>query len=174
MLADFATVPVPVPVPVTVTVTVTVTVPVSRDGGNTWTTKQVTPAVSNVEQGFRQGCTTRTDSKGVIYLSDTHFAAGTPGHGAHTMIKSFDGGHTWTRPVDIFGMNDVCFNIDPVIGRCVEDDIAGARNDLSAMPSVDAANGAAIRADATDEIVDVWAEGRRGLNREHVMVGEVK
>ena len=147
-----------------------VTVSVSSDGGDTWTTKQVTPAAANVQRGFRQGCTIRTDSHGVVYVFDTHFAAGTPGLGAHTMVKSFDGGHTWTRPVDIFGMNDACFRVDPVIGRCVEDGIAGARNDLTAMPSVDIANGAPTGADATNEIVDAWGDGRDGLNHEHVMV----
>ena len=147
-----------------------VTVSVSSDGGNTWRTRQVTPAPANAEQGFRQGCTARTDSHGVVYVFDTHFAVGTPGLGAHTMIKSFDGGHTWRRPVDIFGMNDACFRVDTVIGRCVEDGIAGARSDLSAMPSVDIANGAPTGADATDEIVDAWVDGRDGLNNEHVML----
>jgi hypothetical protein len=149
---------------------VPLTVSVSRDGGDTWTTKQVTPAAANVQQGFRQGCAIRTDSKGVVYLFDTHFAFGFPGIGAHTLIKSFDGGKSWTRPRDIFSVNDACFNFDPVIARCVEDGIAGARNDLSAMPSVDIANGAPTGAGATDEIVDTWADGRDGLNHEAVMV----
>ena len=42
----------------------------SRDGGTTWTNKQVTPASNNPfnpKQGFgRSGCTVRTDSHGVV------------------------------------------------------------------------------------------------------------
>jgi hypothetical protein len=65
---------------------------------------------------------------------------------------------------------DPCFFIDPVQGRCVEDGVAGARNDLAAAPSVDIANGAPTGNGATNEIVDAWADGRDGLNSEHVMV----
>jgi hypothetical protein len=86
------------------------------------------------------------------------------------MVKSYDGGHTWTRPLDIVSMNDACYNVDPVIGRCVEDGIAGARMDLAAAPSVDIANGAPTGADATNEIVDTWVDGRLGLNNEKVML----
>ena len=55
-----------------------------------------------------------------------------------------------------------------MIGRCVEDGIAGARNDLAASPSVDIANGAPTGSGATNEIVDVWADGRPALNAESV------
>ena len=95
-----------------------------------------------------------------------HFAAGTPGVGAHTMQKSFDGGKNWTQPRDIFSVNDACYHIDIVSGRCVADGGAGARIDLPAMPSIDIANGAPSGADATNEIVDVWGDGRLGLNHE--------
>jgi hypothetical protein len=147
-----------------------VMVSVSSDGGNTWTTKQVSEAATNAQHGYRVGSTIRTDSNGLVYLFFTHFAQGFPGIGTHAMVKSYDGGHTWTRPQDIVSMNDACYNVDPVIGRCVEDGIAGAGNDLTAAPSVDIANGAPTGVDATDEIVDTWGDGRFGLNNEKVML----
>jgi hypothetical protein len=145
-------------------------VSVSNDGGNTWTTKQVSEASTNAQHGFRTGTTIRTDSNGVVYLFFVNFAFGTPGIGTHAMVKSYDGGHTWTRPQDIVSMNDACYNFDTVSGRCVEDGIAGARNDLTAAPSADIANGAPTGADATNEIVDTWGDGRFGLNNEKVML----
>jgi hypothetical protein len=147
-----------------------VMVSISSDGGNTWTTRQVTEAATNAQHGYHVGATVRTDSNGVVYLFFTHFAVGTPGVGTHAMVKSYDGGHTWTRSQDIVSMNDACYNVDPVIGRCVEDGIAGARMDLAAAPSVDIANGAPTGADATNEIVDTWSDGRLGLNNEKVML----
>lgn len=148
---------------------VPIMVSLSSDGGDTWTTKQVTQAATNNQQGSRSGCTIRTDSKGVVYLFFTNFGIGTPGIGTHDLVKSFDGGHTWTRPQAIFTINDGCYNVDPVIGRCVEDGIAGARMDLAPGPSVDIANGAPSGAGATDVIVDSWSDGRFGLNQEAVM-----
>jgi hypothetical protein len=149
---------------------VPIMVAVSSDGGNTWTTRQVTEAATNAQHGYRTGTTIRTDSNGVVYLFFAHFAFGTPGIGTHAMVKSYDGGQTWTRPQDIVSMNDACYNVDPIIGRCVEDGIAGARMDLAAAPSVDIANGAPTGADATDEIVNTWVDGRLGLNNEKVML----
>ncbi len=149
---------------------VPVTVSVSRDGGDTWTQHQITPAASNIEQGFVRACSVRTDSQGVVYVFFAHFAFGTPGIGAHELVKSYDGGHTWTRPQTLFPVNDACYNVDPVLQRCVEDGIAGARNDLSAAPSATIANGAPTGADATDEIVDAWADGNGSLNQEQVRI----
>jgi hypothetical protein len=149
---------------------VPIMVSVSSDGGNTWTTKKVTEAATNAQHGYRQATTIRTDSNGVVYLFFAHFSFSAPGIGTHAMVKSFDGGHTWTRPQDIVSMNDACYNIDPFSGRCVEDGIAGARMDISAAPSVDIANGAPTGADATNEIVDTWSDGSLGLNNEKVML----
>ena len=149
---------------------------VSHDGGTTWSSNQLVPAGtspnSNNASGFGiSGCTVRTDSKGVAYVFGERFAAGPPlpTHSEHVMFKSTDGGKSWTQAISVQQVVDPCFFIDPVIGRCVEDGIAGARNDLAASPSVDIANGAPTGTDATNEIVDAWADGADGLNNEHVL-----
>ncbi|HEX8993052.1 MAG TPA: sialidase family protein [Anaerolineales bacterium] len=148
----------------------------STDGGSTWTVKQVTNASNtpfNAKQGFgRSGCTIRTDSHGVVYIFADQFGVGTPGQGAHIMIRSFDGGHTWGTPVNIGLAVDTCFAVsfDGSGFRCVMDGIAGARDDLSASPSVDIANGAPTGAEATNEILRAWADGRNGVNNVPVFV----
>jgi hypothetical protein len=136
----------------------------STDGGDTWTNKQVTDATNNPfneKKGFgRSGCTVRTDSEGTVYVFANQFAVGQPGHGAHLMIRSFDGGHTWTRPIDIGDATDTCFEVmfaSPGF-RCVMDGLAGARDDLSSAPSVDIANGAPTGADATAVIYRTWVD----------------
>jgi hypothetical protein len=147
---------------------------VSSDGGDTWTTHQVTPASNNpfnMKQGFgRSGCSVRTDSNGVVYVFANQFAVGQPGNGAHIMLKSFNGGKNWTPQRRIFGATDTCFLVqfDGTSFRCVEDGIAGARDDLSSGPSVSIANGAPTGAGATNEIVDTWVDGRDGPGTVHV------
>ena len=54
-----------------------------------------------------------------------------------------------------------------MIGRCVEDGIAGARNDLSGSPNIDIANGAPSGAGAPNRIVDNYVTGP-ALNQEKV------
>src|SRR5207248_6959387 len=144
-------------------------VSISTDGGNTWTQKQVTSASNtpfNPKQGFgRSGCTVRTDSNGVVYVLANQFAVGMPGQGSHILIKSFDGGKSWTKPQNIGLAVDTCFSVqfDGTSFRCVEDGVAGARDDLGSAPSIDIANGAPTGADATDEIVRTWVDGRNGV-----------
>jgi hypothetical protein len=106
-----------------------------------------------------------------VYVFDYQFgfSATTSAPGQIQMIRSFDGGRHWTRPVDIFTAYDTCNYFEPSIGRCVEDGVAGARSDLSPSPSVDIANGAPTGADATDRLVISWVDGRLGLNNEKVM-----
>ena len=146
----------------------------SRDGGNTWTQKQVTTASNNPfnpKQGFgRSGCTVRTDSNGVVYVLANQFAVGTPGNGSHILVKSFDGGHTWTPPKNIGLAVDTCFSVqfDGTSFRCVEDGVAGARDDLSSAPSIDIANGAPTGSGATNEILRTWVDGRDGVTSPHV------
>ena len=137
----------------------------SRDGGVTWKQHQVAPAIANGRQGAYDGCTVRTDSHGVVYVFFTHFG-GTSLAGFHTVIKSLDGGQTWRQPQDVVAITDPCFHNDPVTGRCIIDGVAGARTDLAAMPSIDIANGAPTGADATNEIVDAWVDGRDGPDHE--------
>ena len=137
----------------------------SRDGGVTWKQHQVAPAIANGRQGSYDGCTVRTDSHGVVYVFFTHFP-GSGLAGSHTVIKSLDGGQTWRQPQDVVAITDPCFHHDPVTGRCIIDGVSGARTDLAAMPSIDIANGAPTGADATNEIVDAWVDGRDGPNNE--------
>jgi hypothetical protein len=149
-------------------------VAVSSDGGDSWTQHQVTPAENNPfnpRHGFgRSGCTVRTDSHGVVYVFANQFAVGMPGSGAHIMVKSFNGGKNWTRPQTLFTAVDTCFLVqfDGTGFRCVEDGVAGARDDLSAAPSVSIANGAPTGTGATNEIVDTWVDGRDGPAVVHV------
>ena len=146
----------------------------SRDGGASWTQRQVTPATNNISSrnGFgRSGCTVRTDSRGVVYVFTFQFgfSATTAAPGQMQMIRSFDGGRTFERPLTIFTAFDTCNAFEPSIGRCVMDGVGGARDDLSPAPSVDIANGAPTGGDASNRIVISWADGRDGLNHEHVM-----
>lgn len=148
----------------------------SRDGGDTWTQKQVTSASNNpfnTQQGFgRSGCTVRTDSEGVVYVFANQFAVGSPGQGSHILIKSYNGGKTWTRPQNIGLAVDTCFEVqfDGTSYRCVMDGVAGARDDLSSAPSVDIANGAPTGEGATNEILRTWVDGRNGVNNVPVFV----
>jgi hypothetical protein len=149
----------------------------SRNGGDTWAQKQVSPAHNVAPKLFGQsGCTIRTDSTGVVYVFYEQFqnptkpSVGFPPAATHKMVRSLDGGRSWTRPRTILRNTDPCFFVDPVIGRCVIDGVAGARSDLAGAPSVDIANGAPTGEDATDLIVDVWVDGRDGQNDEHVML----
>jgi hypothetical protein len=147
----------------------------SRNGGDTWSIKQVTPAHAVPPKLWGQsGCTIRTDSNGVVYAFYEQFQSPfkfLPPHGSHMLVKSFDGGASWTRPVTLYGITDPCFRFsnDGSGDRCVEDGLAGARNDLAASPSISIANGAPTGAAATNEIVNAWADGRDGLNNEHVL-----
>jgi hypothetical protein len=144
----------------------------SANGGDTWTDHQITPATNNTssKNGFgRSGCTIRTDSHGVAYVFAFQFGNGLPGVGQQLMATSVDGGAHWTQARPIFPATDLCTGFEPSIGRCVEDGIGGARDDLGPDPSVDISNGAPTGADATNQIINAWADGRDGLNHEHVL-----
>jgi hypothetical protein len=147
------------------------TVSYSPDGGDTWSTKQITAAGTpghGPTQWGLSGCTVRTDSHGVVYVFAEMFQnptlVGLPTHGYHVMFKSLDGGKSFTKMQIVRQITDPCFETDPVYGRCVMDGFAGARTDLSAAPSIDIANGAPTGAGATNQIVDVWADGGANIN----------
>jgi hypothetical protein len=137
----------------------------SSDGGTTWTVRQVGPATDNGINQQPDGCTVRTDSHGNVYVFGI---AARRGSEFEAMYKSTDGGAHFGRlqlvaPAVSPGV------FDAALGRPVMDGIAGARADLAAGPSVDIANGAPTGADATDRIVLSWADGRNGLNHEHLL-----
>ena len=139
----------------------------SRDGGVTWMARNVLPPFFNAQRGGHFGCTVRTDSHGVVYVFFNHFAFGFPGRGAHAMVKSLDGGRTWTPPRDIVSQNDACYFSDFLFPfSCVMDGFLGVRIDVTASPSVDIANGAPTGENATNQLVDVWGDGRFGFNNE--------
>jgi hypothetical protein len=140
----------------------------STDGGETWQQKHVSSAAARSPIHFGQsGCTIRTNSHGVVYVMYQSFEAGLPGMSGHFLVRSYDGGNSWTRPQLVTQVIDNCFVVDAVIGRCVEDGIAGARNDLSGSPNIDIANGAPSGAGATNRIVDNYVTGT-ALNQERV------
>ena len=98
------------------------TVAVSGDGGDTWTSSKVSPAHNIAAKHFGQsGCTIRTNSHGVVYVMYQTFQAGVPGTSGHYLVRSYDGGSSWTRPQLATQLLDNCFFVDLVIGRCVED-----------------------------------------------------
>ena len=153
------------------------TVSVSADGGDTWRTSQIQPADAggHGQGGFgSSGCTIRTDSHGVAYVFAEQFEnpnlSGLPTHGSHVMFKSFDGGAHWTKAQTLRQITDPCSFVDPLSGRCVMDGFTGARTDLASAPSVDIANGAPTGGDATNLIVDAWADASGGLNHEDAKI----
>jgi len=141
-------------------------VSVSRDGGGTWTQRQATDASLNMQQGKRRACTIRTDSDGVVYLAYVVQGFDMPSIGEQLLVKSFDGGEHWSRPEPFEEINDACYNRDPAQNRCTYEGPFGARSDFVPAPSLDVANGAPSGADATDELVVNWSDGRDGLNHE--------
>jgi hypothetical protein len=77
----------------------------STDGGDTWSQKQVTPAHAVPPRMWGQsGCTIRTGSDGTVYVFYEQFQSPftfLPPHGTHMLVKSFDGGVSWTRPLSL-------------------------------------------------------------------------
>src|SRR5438093_7127356 len=94
----------------------------SSDGGNTWITRQVSPAFNNNTISGRQDCAVNTDSKGTLYV----FWDGTDPRtrtDAIFMIKSFDGGKTFVRPATVVTHFETTGLRDPESGDFTNDGV---------------------------------------------------
>ncbi len=133
----------------------------STDGGASWAVRQASRATNNGQLPSFDGCTIRTDSHGNVYVFAVGADPATKQHFEY-MLTSSDGGATFTRPRAVVGPVTHPGIFDPVIGRPIQDGLAGARNDLTWAPSVDIANGAATGSDATGRIVMTYVTGTTG------------
>ncbi|HEX8099001.1 MAG TPA: sialidase family protein, partial [Actinomycetota bacterium] len=125
----------------------------STDGGDTWTTRQISQATNNTQTVGRQDCNIRTDSRGVVYVV---WEGGYNKRLAVLLARSFDGGKTFERPRPI-GFFDEVGIFDPNNETLSFDGLAGTRT--SAIPWIDIANGSPTGTNATDEIVVSWNDG---------------
>src|SRR3954462_7332015 len=136
----------------------------STDGGDTWSRPTtLSQAFDNPQHTGRQGCSIRTDSKGIVYAvwEDSHQK-----QSVFRMATSSNGGNSFSKGRTVANVTDVGA-FDGV--RSISfDGIAGART--SSFPSLEIANGAPTGAGATDKLALGWSDGSAGLNNEHALV----
>jgi hypothetical protein len=136
----------------------------STDGGDTWSRPTtLSSAFDNPQHTGRQGCSIRTDSKGVVYAvwEDSHQK-----QSVFKLARSFNGGVSFETPRTIANVTDV--GIFDGVRSISFDGIAGART--SSFPSLEVANGAPTGAGASDNLALGWSDGADGLNHEHALV----
>jgi hypothetical protein len=128
-------------------------VAVSRDGGATWTQRQISAAANNGQRNPPDGCTIRTDSLGNAYVFGIGTVQSAGGQSFELMSVSRNGGATWSAQTPVVGPVHQPGIFDPAQGRPTIDGVAGARSDLAPAPSVDIANGAPTGSGATNHMV---------------------
>jgi hypothetical protein len=130
---------------------------VSRNGGSSWRTRQLSAAVDNIVNGGRQDCQVDTDGNGVVYVFWDGFDKRSNSL-AIFYVRSFDGGNSFERPARILatvvptGLPDLENS-----GSLTMDGIGGARDGVT--PSISVANGAPSGAGAPNTIAVTYAEG---------------
>jgi hypothetical protein len=128
----------------------------SSDGGDTWTTRQLSPAVANSRVGGRQDCAVDTDSNGNVYVFWDGFDSKS-GSDAIFMARSSDGGKTFPGPQQVVTPIVTTGLPDPESGDLTFDGVTGARD--GSFPTISIANGAPTGAGATNEILLAWSQG---------------
>src|SRR5438874_1432722 len=128
----------------------------SSDGGDTWSSRQVSQSVNNHTIGGRQDCAVNTDSNGTLYVFWDGVDSKTKTD-AIFMIRSFDGGKTFARPAQVVTHFTTTGLRDPESGDLTFDGATGARD--GSFPTVDIANGAPSGVGATDQILLAWSNG---------------